>query len=138
MCVCIFVFVYIVFINFEGKFGKIWPGLNTTVEITPQKKFKKRFKDGYLLKPHMSEVSAAKPTKRSSPTSILERETKTEEKMPAWKKAFLKGEKMYGQELSSRGWSGKTWRGREFRAPETVTGGVHYFLLYFYFALILQ
>ena len=43
--------------------------------------------------------------------------------VPPWKKAFLAGEKKFGQNLSKRGWSGRTWRGREFGPPETAQGG---------------
>ena len=43
--------------------------------------------------------------------------------VPPWKKAFLAGEKKFGQNLSKRGWSGRTWQGREFGPPETAQGG---------------
>ena len=71
----------------------------------------------------MSEVAATRPKKgyESSTQFAIERQQSKE--MPAWKKAFIAGEKLYGQDLSKRGWSGKTWRGREFGPPETATGG---------------
>lgn len=104
-----------------GKFGKTWPGLNTPVQVSPRRS-KPKYKENYLLKPQMSEVAVTRPKKgRTETTSQLVIEQK--EKMPAWKKAFLEGEKKYGQDLSKRGWSGKTWRGREFGPPETSTGG---------------
>lgn len=104
-----------------GKFGKTWPGLNSPMEAVTQKKTKKNFKESYLLKPQMSDIAIAKPRKGRRPTSeFMEREKSAD--LPAWKKAFWAGEKIYGQNLSRRGWSGRTWRGREFGPPETVQG----------------
>ncbi|XP_028396078.1 28S ribosomal protein S5, mitochondrial-like [Dendronephthya gigantea] len=102
-----------------GKFGKKWPGLDTPVRVKPGKGGKK-LKEGYLPKPQMSEVTRPKKGFPVSKSFVSEREPRRE--MPAWKKAFIAGEKMYGQDLSRRGWSGKTWRGREFGPPETATG----------------
>ena len=108
-------------IIYLGKFGKTWPGLNTPVQVTPRKS-KKKYKENYLLKPQMSEVAATRP-KKGQISSQFAVERKQSKEMPEWKKAFLEGEKMYGQDLSRRGWSGKTWRGREFGPPEMTTGG---------------
>lgn len=69
----------------------------------------------------MSEVMRPKRGLPASSSFVGERQPRKD--MPAWKKAFIAGEKMYGQDLSRRGWSGKTWRGREFGPPETATGG---------------
>jgi hypothetical protein len=107
-----------------GKFGKTWPGLNTPVQVIPQKSKKTyKHKENYLLKPQMSEVAVAQPRKGQAPSSQFSVERHQSKETPAWKKAFKKGEQMYGQDLSRRGWSGRTWRGREFGAPETATRG---------------
>ena len=71
----------------------------------------------------MSEVAATRPRKGLPRFTQFADERRQSKDMPAWKKAFIEGEKMYGQNLSRRGWSGKTWRGREFGPPETATGG---------------
>lgn len=105
-----------------GKFGKTWPGLNTPVQVIPQKSKKTyKHKENYLLKPQMSEVAVTRPRKGQALSSQFSVERQQSKETPAWKKAFKKGEKMYGQDLSRRGWSGRTWRGREFGAPETAT-----------------
>ena len=104
-----------------GKFGKTWPGLNAPVEVLPRKS-KKKYKENYLLKPQMSEVAATRPRKGLPRSTQFADDRRQSRDMPAWKKAFIEGEKMYGQNLSRRGWSGKTWRGREFGPPETATG----------------
>jgi hypothetical protein len=107
-----------------GKFGKTWPGLNTPVQVVPQKSKKTyKHKENYLLKPQMSEVAVTRPRKGQALSSQFSVERQQSKETPAWKKAFKKGEKMYGQDLSRRGWSGRTWRGREFGAPETATRG---------------
>lgn len=105
----------------SGKFGKTWPGLNTPVQVMPRKS-KKKYKENYLLKPQMSDVAATQSRKEQLPLQIAV-ERQQSKKLAAWEKAFLEGEKMFGQNLSRRGWSGRTWRGREFGAPETATGG---------------
>lgn len=105
-----------------GKFGKTWPGLNAPVEIT-QKKTKKKYKENYLLKPQMSEVAMMKPRSGPKATSDFAIFREKNADVPAWKKAFLAGEKKFGQNLSKRGWSGRTWRGREFGPPETTQRG---------------
>ena len=70
----------------------------------------------------MSEVAATRPQRQQAPSPFAV-ERKHSKEIPEWKKAFIKGEQLYGQDLSKRGWSGKTWRGRQFGPPELTTGG---------------
>ncbi len=126
---CRMAFVFIL-----GKFGKTWPGLNTPVQVTPRKS-KKKFKENYLLKPQMSEVATTRPRKGHAPSSQFPAARQLSKEMPAWKKAFIAGEKMYGQNLSRRGWSGRTWQGREFGPPETAAEGMLCYVMLCYVML---